>query len=353
MKKIFLLSTLAIAAMACTETPGYTITGTVDNAEMNGKYVFLYAKEANGDVLLDSAIIEGGSFHLEGVQKGKTLAMITTKAKKLQQRANGVNAAYTPVFVHENAEFQTVFSETPTLTGTPENDAYNALQSQIRELRSKQTESNYEQINGQIKEKVKAYAAKAPESLITAKLLMDFRYDLSEKTRREILAKSNGHFSVVSGISAMEKQLKTLETVAVGKPFTDFSMNDLQGKSVKLADFVGKGKVVLIDFWASWCPPCRRDMPHLVALHKEYADKGFDIVGVSLDSKQEAWEKGVKDLHITWTQMSDLKGWKNVGAALYGVNSIPHTVLVTKDGIIAAKSLHGEKLEEKIQELLK
>ena len=108
-----------------------------------------------------------------------------------------------------------------------------------------------------------------------------------------------------------------------------------------------------MDFWASWCPPCRRDMPNLVAAYKKYKNKGFEIVGISLDSKADAWAKGVKDLNITWTQLSDLQGWKNSGAQLYGVNSIPHTVLVDKDGTIIAKNLHGEEIDAKLQEILK
>ena len=94
-------------------------------------------------------------------------------------------------------------------------------------------------------------------------------------------------------------------------------------------------------------------MPHLVELYKQYKNKGFEIVGISLDSKPEAWAKGVKDLNITWTQLSDLKGWQNAGAALYGVNSIPHTVLVDKDGTIIAKNIHGEEIDAKLQEVLK
>ena len=90
-----------------------------------------------------------------------------------------------------------------------------------------------------------------------------------------------------------------------------------------------------------------------MALHKTYKNKGFDIIGISLDRNAEAWVKGIKDLKITWPQLSDVKGWQNAGAALYGVNSIPHTVLVSKDGTILAKNLHGQELEEKIKEALK
>ena len=150
----------------------------------------------------------------------------------------------------------------------------------------------------------------------------------------------------------MMSRLEILKNVAVGKQFVDFEMADPKGEVHKLSEFVGNGKVVLIDFWASWCPPCRKETPHLVELYKQYKNKGFEIVGISLDSKADAWAKGVKDLNITWIQLSDLKGWQNAGAALYGVNSIPHTVLVDKDGTIIAKNIHGEEIDAKLQETL-
>ena len=162
--------------------------------------------------------------------------------------------------------------------------------------------------------------------------------------------------SLFKSAPRMEKLLPVIEArrnVAVGKKFADFEMTDMNGKTRKLSEFVGNGKIVLIDFWASWCPPCRRDMPNIVEVYKQYKNKGFEIVGVSLDSKKEAWEKGVKDLDINWMQLSDLQGWKNAGAKLYGVNSIPHTVLVDKDGTIIAKVLHGKEIGEKLAKMLK
>lgn len=177
---------------------------------------------------------------------------------------------------------------------------------------------------------------------------------LDEAAQNEIIAKADSAFKAVPNIDKLMAHLDVLKTVAVGKKFVDFEMADPNGKTHKLSEFVGNGKnIVLIDFWASWCPPCRRDMPNLVAAYKKYKNKGFEIVGISLDSKADAWAKGVKDLNITWPQLSDLQGWKNSGAQLYGVNSIPHTVLVDKDGTIIAKNLHGEEIDAKLQEILK
>ena len=122
---------------------------------------------------------------------------------------------------------------------------------------------------------------------------------------------------------------------------------------LKISDVVSKNKYTLIDFWASWCGPCRREMPNVVAAYKEYNKKGFGIVGVSLDSDAEAWKKAIKDMGMTWDHMSDVKGWQCEGAALYGVNSIPATVLVAQDGTIIARNLRGEAIKEKLAELLK
>ena len=118
-------------------------------------------------------------------------------------------------------------------------------------------------------------------------------------------------------------------------------------------EVVKSEQVVLLDFWASWCGPCRAEMPAVKAAYAAYKAKGFGIVGVSLDSNKEAWLKGIADLDIEWPQISDLQGWGCAGAKLYGVNSIPATVLVAKDGTILAKNVRGEAIQEKLAEILK
>ncbi|MCC6279471.1 MAG: TlpA family protein disulfide reductase, partial [Saprospiraceae bacterium] len=113
-----------------------------------------------------------------------------------------------------------------------------------------------------------------------------------------------------------------------------------------------RGKIVLIDFWASWCGPCRRENPNVVANYNKYKDKGFDILGVSLDREPNAWKKAIKDDGLPWHHISDLKGWQSSHAAQYSVTSIPQTVLVDKDGKILARNIRGEQLGAKLKELL-
>lgn len=138
-----------------------------------------------------------------------------------------------------------------------------------------------------------------------------------------------------------------------GTQYTDLEMADMNGKPSKLSDYVGKGKYVLVDFWASWCGPCRASMPALKKVYEEYKDKGFDIVGVSFDSDKAAWTGAVKKLGLNWHHISDLKGWECAAANIYGINGIPATLLIGPDGKIIASGLHAEGIADKLSELIK
>ena len=144
----------------------------------------------------------------------------------------------------------------------------------------------------------------------------------------------------------MENPRKT----GLGKPAPDFTQADPNGNSLALSKF--RGKVVLIDFWASWCKPCRAENPSVVAAYKKFKSKGLEIVGVSLDSEKEAWMKAIVKDGLFWPQVSDLKGWENSAAQLYGINSIPASFLLDKEGKIIGKNLRGEALEQKLSEIL-
>jgi peroxiredoxin len=146
--------------------------------------------------------------------------------------------------------------------------------------------------------------------------------------------------------------LNTAKKTKIGVQAIDFTQNDVEDKPVKLSDF--KGKYVLLDFWASWCGPCRQENPNVVAAYNQYKDKGFTVLGVSLDQpgKKASWLKAIADDHLTWTHVSDLKFWDNAVAKEYGIRGIPANFLIGPDGKIIAKGLRGEALKEKLASLL-
>ena len=129
----------------------------------------------------------------------------------------------------------------------------------------------------------------------------------------------------------------------------DFQQKSADGKQVGYADF--KGKYVLIDFWASWCGPCRAENPNVLKAYNRYKDNNFTVVGISLDDKEENWKKAIREDKMPWTQLSDLKGWENEVSTYYGIRAIPSTLLVDPGGKIIAKDLRGEMLNQKLAEL--
>lgn len=147
----------------------------------------------------------------------------------------------------------------------------------------------------------------------------------------------------------ISERLVVLKRSAIGEPMLNFKQNDTEGKPVQFSDF--KGKYVLVDFWASWCGPCRAENPNVLKAYNQYKDKNFTVVGVSLDDKGENWKKAIKDDKMPWTQVSDLKGWKNEVSTYYGIMGIPSTLLIDPQGNIIAKDLRGVALNKKLAEL--
>jgi len=198
---------------------------------------------------------------------------------------------------------------------------------------------------------IEDYIAKNSNSVAAPYLAV--RYLASQYTLEELEAVNSKFSEDIQAsvyIKTINDRIEILKNSQVGGPAPVFSMNDVDGNPISLESF--KGKYVLIDFWASWCGPCRAENPNVVAAYKKFHDKGFEIFGVSLDDNKEKWMEAIDKDGLTWSHVSDLQGWGNAAAKMYGVQGIPHSVLVDKEGNIVAKNLRGEALHTKLAEVL-
>jgi peroxiredoxin len=218
----------------------------------------------------------------------------------------------------------------------------------FNELKSS-LEAEYHLINGKkisYLRDVLTKNAKSPASLLFVdKLDINDNLDIYEAVARGVLS--------VYPDFKLARDLKirtTLERkLAAGSPAPEIVLPTPEGDLYKLSSL--KGSVVLIDFWASWCGPCRKDNPEVVRMYNRFNSKGFEILGVSLDRDKDAWIKAIAKDSLRWNQVSDLKYWQSEAAQNYGVKSIPHTVLIDRNGLVIARGLRGKALERKLEEI--
>jgi peroxiredoxin len=193
-----------------------------------------------------------------------------------------------------------------------------------------------------------------PNSLVAVyALYRDYSYRMSSGDIKKNLALLNPGLLRTPYAEILQKLISTREVVSIGKPAPDFTVPGMDGTPVTLSKMIKGHKYLLLDFWASWCGPCRHENPNIVRAYRKFHDKGFDILSVSLDRNREAWITAAKKDGLIWHHASELKYWNSAAATLYGIRSIPANVLIDANGIIVGRNLRGDDLQVTLEGLLK
>ncbi len=296
---------------------------------------YVAVNDGNKDVRFASAYIEKGQTvvkielvegqHPQSVIKGGRYQTVSDSLKAIQRELN------------ESVKMDSLMKVYSASETTPEQKA--------------RIEAIHDSISNIVEEAVNNYIESHPTSLFALQsTLTDIESIDIEKVEARVAAfKAVPEYANNKNIAKIESILATLKALQPGMQAPDFVMNDVNGKPVRFSEFYKKNKVTMVDFWASWCGPCRRFNPTLVQIHKEFKKKGFDIIGVSLDRDQQSWEKAIKNDNLKWLHVSDLAFWNNAVAKQYYVRFIPQSIFVDQNGII----LKRQPSEEEIVELLK
>ena len=358
MKKNLIIAALMLAVLPTeAQQVKYTINGI---SKDNGKTVVLRDRRTNQ--IVDSAVVANGKFSMTGnAEKDAYMGVSVKDASWFTMFFNDG----TPVIINLNDS---------TLKGSPLNERltrydieinapYSNYMMKVQSMSEEEREKKKLELAGglmiavmKMMEGVEKVFKEERETLIPVAFIDEYQQVLGQEKFDSVIATKPAwinHPIAKSQVEyfAQQKAVEAKKNAYVGKQFTDLEEADADGKMHKLSEYVGKGKWVLVDFWASWCGPCMQEMPNVVAAYEKYHAKGFDVVGLSFDNKKEPWLKAIADQKMPWTHLSDLKGWRTVASSVYDVNSIPDNLLIDPQGKIVARGLRAQGLQNKLKEI--
>ena len=320
---------LALVVMSsCTEeNKGYTIEGKVVGVDHGMIYLKKNVEKAYVDV--DSAVIENGTFVFKGIAEEPMLYGLTTVKESKRPQA----------FFMGNENLLVSLDEADNKMEVSSSSLNDLYKDNVSLLRTKEFS---------IDSLITAYPASPVAAYFLANSLA-YQFDLEQL--KELRTKFAPSLDGTAYIKQLEGIIGRLANVQVGSVAPDFTLPDVNGNPVSLSSF--RGKYVLVDFWAAWCPDCRKENPNIVAAWNKYKDSNFDVLGVSLDRTKEQWLAAIEKDQLTWTHVSDLKDWNSDVAILYAIRWVPTSFLIDPNGVILAVSLEGDELLEKLEEVLK
>lgn len=371
MKKILFLIIAASPFLAKAQTGSYDVKGSVGQLDKPAK---AYLKRiVKGKISIDSVALTAGNFDFKGALAGPEQALLLLDHTGEGADKAGPGADVLKLYL-ENGVIQLTANDSLSkakITGSKLNNENASLALAIKPVMTKAEALNidyqkateadrptfvekFKDLQNEQKLLLRKFIQQHAQSFVSLDALRAFAGPSPDYS--EVMPLYTTLSPTVQNTENgrnFKQALDKLKTISVGAMAPEFTQNDSLGKPVSLSSF--KGKYVLIDFWASWCGPCRQENPNVVKAYDQYKAKNFTVLGVSLDRPdgKQAWLQAIKDDGLTWNQVSDLKFWNNEVATLYGVSSIPGNFLIDPDGKIIAKDLRGEELEQTLEKLLK